>query len=552
MTSVLLIFAVLATGTVFAMQGISGGNEQLASVATVTEVVVSALPAGVAIVGDESLGGASQPGNSWPGEVISYGNIPVQPAREGTIVDWRVKIGEHVGAGQVLARLSAPPAMPELVAMLAEQAEGKARMRAQAETTKKFAEANNEQLRALLDATATNTNESQLIQARAAAVAMGRNLRTMLEQTLVKHMSIISNVSGISYFRYGSLNRSYGAIDPQNQNQYELQFMKLAEALKDQEALPVDLATGYFAMFARLANTSSGEGVTDINDMAREDQEKFFDMLADYRDAQAEITMKQADNSMAYATDKREVEEKISENEKMVAMAEAETLAADASYATVERSISGGLAIVAPRAGVVSTINKKVGDFVEPGMPVASIDTEKASERFVRLQIPSNARVPKAGDILSAVRPGFAQDVRKVKLTGVGTSLDTTGGYMADASFVTPVDWPVAASVRVFVPKESSTPLIKLTAVWWSSTGVPHVWGVSEAGRLFARKITLGRTLGASVEVYEGLSNGDRYVVEPTGDMQENMLLQNKVETEGTAGESTQSGGDEPMGGMEM
>ena len=54
------------------------------------------------------------------------------------------------------------------------------------------------------------------------------------------------------------------------------------------------------------------------------------------------------------------------------------------------------------------------------------------------------------------------------------------------------------------------------------------------------------------MEVYEGLSNGDRYVVEPTGDMQENMLLQNKVETEGTAGESTQSGGDEPMGGMEM
>ena len=56
---------------------------------------------------------------SWPGEVVSLGEIEIQPQREGTIVEWLVHIGERVSAGQAVARLSAPPAMPELTAMLA-------------------------------------------------------------------------------------------------------------------------------------------------------------------------------------------------------------------------------------------------------------------------------------------------------------------------------------------------------------------------------------------------------------------------------------------------
>lgn len=572
-TAILVVLAILAAGSVYAMQDkrteTSTAKEE---VETKAQQAKDALPAGVEIVGSDSLDTA-QLGNSWPGEVVSYGNVPVQPGREGTIVEWRVKIGERVGAGQVLAQLSAPPATSELVQMLAEQAEGRARMRAQASSTKRFTETNNEQLRALLATSDTTTKESQalltgassqtktasaaLAQAREAVTLMRKNIRTMLDQMLAKHASMTSNVTVVSASQFGSLNRGYGAFDSQNQNDYEMRLLALVRELKNSENLPIDAATSYFASFSRLANTSiMGEGRVDIRPMATDDQAKFFDMLAKYRDAEANISMKEteyalmaADKTKEYAEQKKEVEEKIAENEKMVAMAEAEATASDAAYATVAQSVNGGLAIIAPRAGIVSTINKKVGDFVEPGMPVASLDTEVRTERFVRLQIPSNARKPNVGTVLSVMRPGFSQDIQKVRLTGVGSSLDTTGAYMADASFLTSVDWPVAASVRVLVPQDTIAPLVKLSAIWWNANSIPHVWGVSEIGRVFARKVNLGRTLGALVEVYDGITIGDRYVVSPTSDMQEDTLLK-RAEPHDSP---TQSSGEEkPMGGMEM
>lgn len=573
MLPISIAIAILVTGSAYVAAYVSNDTSvEQASATTVTKDVAGALAENVAVVGNEPFIDAAQHSNSWPGEVVSYGNIPIQPGRDGTIIEWRVKIGDRVAAGQVLARLSAPPATSELVQMLAEQAEGRARMRAQAATTKRFTETNNEQLRELLRSSETTLSESQAVligsgsqsatanaalkKARGASAAMRRNVRTTLEQMLAGHMGIVSNMSSIALFRFGSLNRLYGASDSQNQNDYELRFMQLVEGLKDPEAIPSDLATKYFSSFVQLANTTASADLVDIRDTAADDQEKFLDMLAKYRDSEAAVVMKEAEyalmasnNTKEYAELRREVEEKIAENEKMLAMSIAEASAAEAAYATVERSINGGLAIVAPRSGVVSTINKKVGDFVGPGMPVASLDTERASERFVRLQIPNNIRTPKAGDVLSVVRPGFSQDVRKVKITGVGTSLDTTGSYMADATFLDSVDWPVASSVRVLVPQSGDTPLIKLSSVWWDPNGAPHVWGVSEAGRIFARRITIGRTIGAQVEVYAGLEKGDRYVAAPTPEMEEDMLLTNDASTDGTPANSD---AEDPMKGMQM
>ncbi|HEY4515357.1 MAG TPA: biotin/lipoyl-binding protein [Candidatus Paceibacterota bacterium] len=549
---------ILAAGSVFAPRK-DGGiiSDQVAMAVGAGQSGVADM-SNVAVVGDESLANISQPGNSWPGEVISYGNVPVQPGREGTIVEWRVKIGDYVNAGQVLARLSAPPAMPELVGMLAEQAMGRSRMQSEAVATKRFTEANNEQLRALLQIVEKSTNASDsttsiaLSQFREAVTIMGKNIRTMLDQALTKHMSVVSNSSTIASYKYGSLNRGYGLIDPQNQNTYDDLFVQLARSMKDPAVLPVDLATSYFASFARLGNTTLDGELEDIREMATDDQDKFLDMLAKYREAEAELTMKEGEYAMEYADQKKEISEKISENEKMLSMAEAEARASEVAYSTLERSINGGLAIVAPRSGVISTINRKIGDFVEPGMPVASVDTQSNSEKFVRLQIPNNIRTPKVGTILSVVRPGFAKDVQKVKLTGVGTSLDTTGAYMADASFLVPTSWPVSASVRVLLPQDESTPLVKLSAVWWSTGDLPHVWGVSSAGRLFARNITIGRALGASVEVYEGLKNGDRYVINPTVNMKEDMLLETRINVGDDSDQMGNTEEEKPMGGMEM
>ncbi|MBI5138880.1 MAG: HlyD family efflux transporter periplasmic adaptor subunit [Candidatus Vogelbacteria bacterium] len=577
--SILIVLTILAAGSVYAAQstGTSTATETTNKTASKSETTQNNASAVVGIVGGDLSSGTPQLTNSWPGEIISYGNIPIQPAREGTIVEWKVKIGDRVSAGQTLARLSTPPAMPDLIGMLAEQAENLARMKAQSETTRRFVEANNKQLQTLLLSNETNATAKQdilrnkdgktgsaqlaLEKSREAALSMRRNLRTMLEQMLNQHMNTVSGVKTLKAFRFNSLNRAYGINDPQNQDNYEMKFIRLASALgKDPESIPTDLASDYLASFVRLANTTVVTNeVMSIEKMAREDQETFFDMLADYKDAEADTAMNEVEYAVMsvettneLSEQKKMIEEKIAENEKMLSMAEAEAIAAEAAYSTVNNSVNGGLSIVATRSGVVSTINKKVGDFVEPGMPVASINTDTSSEKFVRLQIPSNVRTPKTGTILSVSRPGFPENTRKVKLTGVGTSLDTTGSYMADASFMTPVDWPTSASVRVYASTESTVPVIKLSSVWWDVNGSHKVWKVSEVGRIFSVQVKLGRTLGSQIEVYEGLKNGDRYIIYPTPNVREDMLLD---EIMGSERENSNADGafeKKPMGGMEM
>jgi hypothetical protein len=121
---------------------------------------------------------------------------------------------------------------------------------------------------------------------------------------------------------------------------------------------------------------------------------------------------------------------------------------------------------------------------------------------------------------------------------------------MADASLIDSADWSAGMSVRVVAPQNSDAPTIKLLSVWWDQGGVPHVWGVTEARRIFAKKITIGRTLGASFEVYDGLKNGDRYVIRPTPDLREDMLLPDMVKEDTSPDKS--NGEKKPMGGMEM
>ena len=78
------------------------------------------------------------------------------------------------------------------------------------------------------------------------------------------------------------------------------------------------------------------------------------------------------------------------------------------------------------------------------------------------------------------------------------------------------------------------------------------MWSVSEAGRISAKKITIGRTIGTSVEVYDGLKDGDHYLISPTPNLKENMLLEDVLPKDSFGNSSAKSGGKKPMGGMEM
>ena len=73
----------------------------------------------------ETVGAApvegQQPGTSWPGEIISSGDMDVQPQREATISQLTARIGQAVERGQTIGRLAAAP-IPESTATLEELA----------------------------------------------------------------------------------------------------------------------------------------------------------------------------------------------------------------------------------------------------------------------------------------------------------------------------------------------------------------------------------------------------------------------------------------------
>lgn len=500
----------------------------------------------VGVVGEDGGAGAATNVNvnsSWPGEVISSAIAHIQPQREGVITDWYVGIGDSVYAGTVLGKISAPPATPELIAMLAEQTAMVTRTKALATAADAYAAKEQARFKVLSDASVLARLRDQVTTRRAA-------VRSFIEQMLTRHVTAVTSYFDWKSFRLGGLNRQYGNLNQNIQNAYEIALLTLATALKTSFDLPALFAQDYVALAVQLANQSSDAMFADAFRMAAtEDQKDFLMLLADYNEALVMMSDKEIEITTM-------ISEKSAMIEKDRLMAHAEADAAEGSYRTVANEITVGSSIIAPRSGTISAIYKKVGDLVGPEMPVAVIVGFGTSNHTVRVSIPSNVRKPAVGDVVAVSRPGFPDDAYPAKFVGVGVSLDDTGSYAADVVFTDLVDWPIGASVRVALSGDSQTRTVPLSSTWKDKQGNLSVWGVSEAGRIFARKITPGRTLGSLIEVYENLAKGDRYIVNPNVDIREDVFIDDMkfpaVKNGGVGTPKKSSGGHQNMSGMEM
>lgn len=523
----------------------------------------------VAVVGkeDSSIIGNTASNNSWPGEIISLNNLQVQPDREGTISQWNVRIGERVYAGQVIGRLSRPPQTPEMVSMLAEKSQMSSEARTSAEalriyTTKRIlqlqqlridTENSNKQKIDLLGSSAPASDSSLL-----SAIASKKKLaQVVLRGSITKIFPMMysqSRIPSAGLFFSIALKPMLGILDQNTRNSFPNVVYKALFDLKDTE----QVGSLYFDSAIKLANASIADGdmlsetdLESLKTMLVEDQSEFVTMLSEIKSMELEKANTQRESIDTLA----EIDAMIAEMQKELAMAEGEVAAKEIAYASVRGSISGGYSIVAPNSGVISSIMKKPGEFVGPGMPVATVTANSDKSQLVRMSMPNNTQKPKIGEMLSIVRPGFGTDIQQARLVGVGSSLDD-GSYMADAIFLEPTKWPVGASVRVLAPTSSSATLIKYSSIIWNEQGMPSVWAVSSADRIFTKEIAIGRTLGASVEVYTGLKNGDRYIISPISEIKENMFLGDLVKIispkESGASTPAKSGKDKSMGGMEM
>lgn len=470
--------------------------------------------------------------NSWPGELVSADISQIQPQRAGIITDWRVHIGEYVSQGEVLGKISAPPATPELIKMLAEQTEAVTKARAQVTISDEFATKEQARLNALKSslengsATGSDLTFTSLTRLREKVDVKKKAMRAFVEQAISTHVTTLSNATTWKSFSNSStINFQYGALDQSTQYAYKVALSSLIEKLKTSQDVPIEDAQNYFALAVKLANNSNDESTSAFKTVTANDQNGFSTVLSDYKDAQVMLVDKETEYKLT-------ISEQSSSVEKDRSMAYAEAKASEAAYSTVRGQITGDLSITSPRSGTVSAIYKKVGDLVGPEMAIAVIAGKDNSKLTVRIRIPSNTNRPVSGDIVSVIRPGYTKDVKQAKILGVGTTLDETGSYLADAILQDNVDWPVGSSVRVVPAKNSNTPSIKSASIFWSEGGIPHVWVVSDGGRIFAKKITIGRTLGDSIEVTDGLKSGEKYITDTTLEINENIFLDDLIKKE--------------------
>lgn len=520
----------------------------------------AALPAMTITVFGSSTDNIISQENSWPGELVSLGNLPVQPMREGAIAAWYVTIGKKVAAGEILGRLSRPPAMPETVGMLAERAAMTAMARSERAAMRDYASERAAQLEARRATLIAARNDAgKLLSAnKSSMIAIKKeNVRAILRGTLIRAYPMFSGNSTLPPTLQAIILRSaFGVANSRLRDTFPTVFFAALSDLEDIEKVPEESGLAFFALATKLADASIADGteimdkeLAELQSMLHADERDFIMALDELREAE----MRNIETGTMYADELRMIDEELAMLKKDLAAADGAVAAKEAAERMVRASVEDGLAIVAPRAGTVSAITKRPGDYVMPGVPVAVI-TGNGSETIVRMSIPSNVRVPEIGTILLVTRPGFPNDVREARLIGVGAALDGAGARAADAIITNADDWPVGASVRVMPPPASVARTIPISAVVWDADGKPFVWAVSNGDRIFKKSVTLGRTFGPTVELYDGLVIGERYIADPSPETREDMLVYDLVNSGNMAADSEVSDthAGHRMEGMDM
>lgn len=431
---------------------------------------------------------------SWPGEIMSFGDLVVYPPRDGTIVEWSMRIGQRVSKGQLLGRLSEAPSTIDRSTAIAEQIKDLIRAKS------------NQPAAARIKDAEIRSAEAERDEAKSLVSLREKSLRASLEEIFyreLRRLTVSYNPQTQPTLRpkqYLGISNSQAVID------FEMAAQQLRNLLqKNDGSIPEKETLHYLQLAEKITLDSlssslvSEEEIASLRDMVGADKEKFVTGLNEYKEAVATFQVKES-----------LLAQKMTERDQEAQIAAGEVQATEEAYGNVLSSLTNRN-IIAPQSGVISSVVKNTGDFVTNDSIVATLTVNSAAERFVRFRIPANEVVPKVGDRLVVVRPGFPLDRKNAKVTGVGTALDTGGSFIAEAAFVGSVDWPVHASIRV-IPTRTDSVFMPLAAVWWDADGHANVWIVSAEGVVSPREIRVGRALGDRVEAVEGLVVGDRYL----------------------------------------
>lgn len=156
--------AVVLAGSSFAIYAaMQSKNQQKKQDDKQEKTVGTAIP--IETVGGNTLYQLSDSSGSWAGELVSPSILEIHPQSEGAIIQLNVRVGQKVSAGDIIAKLSTPPASVERADAAAEKIKELIKTKANAEATLKVVNISRPQI--------LKTRES-LIPARDAAISLAQ------------------------------------------------------------------------------------------------------------------------------------------------------------------------------------------------------------------------------------------------------------------------------------------------------------------------------------------------------------------------------------------
>jgi RND family efflux transporter MFP subunit len=222
-------------------------------------------------------------------------------------------------------------------------------------------------------------------------------------------------------------------------------------------------------------------------------------------------------------------QQELDERRSGLAQATANLAAAEANVQRL-RQLEGFKRVVAPFAGVITRRNVDVGDLIDAGGGAGRVLFQLAQTDPLRVYV----NVPQSYAHL--VRPGQPVVVTQAELRGqkfvgevarTSASIDTTTRTMQVEVALPNKDGALlpGAYVQVALPLAASQALaIPTNALLFRGEGT-RVAIVDAQGRVQLRPITLGRNLGESFEVLDGVSAKDRVVLNPPDSLADGDLV---------------------------
>jgi RND family efflux transporter MFP subunit len=220
-------------------------------------------------------------------------------------------------------------------------------------------------------------------------------------------------------------------------------------------------------------------------------------------------------------------QQELDERRSAYAQAQANLAAADANVERL-RQLEGFKRVVAPFSGVITKRNVDIGDLIDTtGKPLFLLSQTDPLRVYVNVP-QAYAQLVKRGQTATVTQTElhgrtFRGEVARTaastdaatRTMQVEVSLRNQDGALLPGAFVQ-VDLALPPSGTVMVP---------FNALLFRGEGV-RVAAVDAKGTVHIRPVRLGRNFGDSVEILEGLSGGERLVVNPADSLAEGDQVQ--------------------------